>query len=249
MREHDCMDIFSDLEAEYDRLDNILGELDNDSWMSISGAPGWTVSDVVLHLAQTDEAVVISLNAPIEGTSWRESDVTVDEMVDALVRDQRAEPSSVFGRWRAARRASVAALRAADPRRRFRWAAAPLKPTTLATTRLAEHWAHGLDITGPLGIDYPDTDRLHHIAWLGFSTLPYAFGLEGVEPPPMYCELSGPGGDLWYFGSSEAASRIVGSAGEFCRVGARRLLPGDSQLVASGPHAELALRALRNYAY
>jgi hypothetical protein len=35
--------------------------------------------------------------------------------------------------------------------------AGPVKPATLATTRLTEHWAHGLDITGPLGVDFPDT--------------------------------------------------------------------------------------------
>lgn len=243
------MDIFSDLEAEYDRLENILCELDEHRWTSMSGAPGWTVSDVVLHLAQTDESVVISLSAPTEGTSWRDHDVTIDDMADAMVRSQRAEPTAVFDRWRAARRASVAALRTADPHRRFSWAAAPLKPITLATTRLAEHWAHGLDITEPFGIDYPDTDRLRHIAWLGYSTQPYAFGLEGVQPAPLYCELTGPNGDVWCFGSSDAATRIVGSAGDFCRVGARRLLPGDSGLTATGPHAQLALRVLRNYAY
>ena len=32
----------------------------------------------------------------------------------------------------------------------------PVKPATLATTRLAEHWAHGLDITVPLGIKFPE---------------------------------------------------------------------------------------------
>ena len=64
-----------------------------------------------------------------------------------------------------------AALRTADPDRRLRWAQAPLKPATLATTRLAEHWAHGLDITEPLGIAFPDTAgwtrrlaRLRHTA-------------------------------------------------------------------------------------
>ena len=38
----------------------------------------------------------------------------------------------------------------------------PAKPATLATTRLAEHWAHGLDITGPLRVEFPDTGRLRH---------------------------------------------------------------------------------------
>jgi hypothetical protein len=37
------------------------------------------------------------------------------------------------------------------------WVETPMKPASLATTRLAECCPHGLDITGPLGIDFPDT--------------------------------------------------------------------------------------------
>ena len=68
------------------------------------------------------------------------------------------------------------------PTARWRGRRAPLKPATLATTRLAEHWAHALDIVEPLGIPFPDTDRLRHIAWLGHGTLPYAFGLPASRP-------------------------------------------------------------------
>ena len=157
-------------------------------------------------------------------------------------------PSEVFERWRTARRDAVAALREADPAQRLPWAAAPLKPTTLATTRLAEHWAHGLDITGPLDIPFPDTDRLRHIAWLAHGSLPYAFTLVGEEPHDVFCELTAPDGTTWRYGSPEADSTITGSAGMFCRVGARRLAPADSGLVASGPHGPAALRVLRNYA-
>jgi hypothetical protein len=31
------------------------------------------------------------------------------------------------------------------------WVETPMKPASLATTRLAECWTHGLDITGPAG--------------------------------------------------------------------------------------------------
>ena len=170
-------------------------------------------------------------------------------MVEEQVRADHAAPSEVLARFQAAWRASVAALRAADPDRRVSWAAAPLRPGTLATTRLAEHWAHGLDITGPLGIDFPDTDRLRHVAWLGHATLPYAFALAGDEAHPVHCELVGPHGDVWRYGPVDADSTITGPAGAFCRVGARRLAPEDSGLVASGPHGEAALRVLRNYAF
>jgi len=51
------MVIFDDLEAEQQRLENILDALDSGQWASASGAAGWTIADVVLHLAQSEEAV------------------------------------------------------------------------------------------------------------------------------------------------------------------------------------------------
>jgi uncharacterized protein (TIGR03084 family) len=129
------------------------------------------------------------------------------------------------------------------------WATTPLSPTTLATTRLAEHWAHALDIVGPLGIDFPDSDRLRHIAWLAHRSLPYGFAVAGQEPHDVYCELTAPDGTtVWSYGDVATTSRITGSAGAFCRVGAQRLAPEKSGLVTSGPYADAALRVLRNYA-
>ena len=245
------VNVFDDLVAEQDRLETILGSLDAGAWESESGALGWTVVDVVLHLAQTEEAVVATAaagagDAPDGG--WRVGGETVDAAVDRQVRAERAAPPVVFERWRAARREAVAALRAADPGGALRWAQTPLKPTTLATTRLAEHWAHGLDITGPLGIAYPDTARLRHVAWLGHATLPYAFGLTGAAFGGVFCELVGPDDSTWRFGDPAAPSSIRGPAAEFCRVGARRLRPADTTLVADGPDGAKALDLLRNYA-
>ena len=54
------MAIFDDLEAEQDRLEEILGGLDRAQWAAPSAAQGWTVADVVLHLAQSEEAVIAS---------------------------------------------------------------------------------------------------------------------------------------------------------------------------------------------
>jgi uncharacterized protein (TIGR03084 family) len=241
-------EIFDDLEAEGDQLESVLAGLSERAWRSASAAAGWTVADVVLHLAQTEEAVVASATSGGEVVDWRRFAGTVDEAMDAMVRAERGAPPEIFARWRAARRAALAALRQADPQRRLGWVTSPLKPRTLATTRLAEHWAHALDITVALEIDYPDTARLRHIAWLGHSTLPYAFALAGQRPGEVYCELTAPDGTSWSYGSPEADSSISGPAGGFCRVGARRLAPEDSGLVARGPRGMAALRVLRNYA-
>jgi uncharacterized protein (TIGR03084 family) len=139
-------------------------------------------------------------------------------------------------------------LHAADPNRRFQWVTTTLRPNTLATTRLAEHWAHGLDVTEPFGADYPDTDRLRHIAWLAHATLPYAFAMNGHESADVYCELSAPSGDVWRFGNDDASSRITGTASAFCRVAAQRMDATRSGLNASGPVGELALNVVRTYA-
>ena len=124
----------------------------------------------------------MGLSAPTgHGDDWRRFGNTVDEAMEVLVRAERTAGAVVLQRWRKARCLALDALRAAEPQRRLRWVATSLKPRTLATTRLAEHWAHALDITRPLAIAYPDTSRLRHIAWLGHGTLPYAFALAGLE--------------------------------------------------------------------
>jgi uncharacterized protein (TIGR03084 family) len=241
------VDVFTDLEAELAQMEAMLDRLTPDQWLSPSVAAGWSIADVVLHLAQTEEAIPLSVGAEDEA-GWREGDEHVDEMVEQWVRRERDEPARIFERWRSAHRRSVATLRAAEPDRKVRWAAAPLKPATLATTRIAEHWAHAFDIAAPLGLDYPDTDRLRHVAWLGHSTLPYAFGLEGLEPQPVFVELTSPTGETWTFGDPSAPTHVRGPAAEFCRIGARRLMPEETSVVATGPAAEQTLRLLRNYA-
>lgn len=244
--------ILADLTAEYDRLEAMLARCGPADWERPSAAPGWTVADVVAHLVLTEEAVVRSvahqagLLDAVDRSGNREADL--ESAVAGDVRTAGMDGPAAFARWRAARRASVEALAGADPDRPVPWAADPLKPRTLATTRLAEHWAHALDLAGPLGADLPDTARLRHIAWLGHATLPYAFRLAGLDPVPVRAELTGPGGEAWAFGPADAPTRVTGPAGDFCRLGAHRLAPGDTRLVGTGPHGDDVLRLLRNWA-
>ncbi len=240
---------FDDLIAEAMRLESILGLLTEAQWLTESSATGWSVADVVLHLAQSDEGVVASVGGanPREGIAALD---TVDGWAAQRVNAERAAPTQVFTRWRQARGAAVSALRAADPQTSLRWVTGPVKPATLATTRLAEYWAHGLDITGPLDIDFPDTSRLRHIAWLAHRTLPYVLaGLALPRRTPVRCSLTAPDEvTTWNFGPDDTESEISGPAGAFCRVAAQRLDPAASGLQATGPHGATALRAIRTYA-
>jgi uncharacterized protein (TIGR03084 family) len=240
--------VIDDLAAEQERLESLLAGLSEEQWSAPSAAAGWSVADVVLHLAQTEELVSASIANAGRADLWERGDQPLDDAVDDAVRAERAPAEAIFRRWQSARRAAIDALRTADPAQRVPWAATPLKPAVLATTRLAEHWAHGRDITGPLGLSFPDTARLRHIAWLGHRTLPYAFEVARLAPHEIRCELSGPDGESWTYGPESADSVVRGPAGDFCRVGARRLAPADSRLVAEGPHAAESLTVLRNYA-
>jgi uncharacterized protein (TIGR03084 family) len=242
------MTVIDDYVAETERLEGILGLLTGPQWLAQSGAGGWSVADVVLHLAQSEEVVVASVSGsgPLAAAA---AAGTVDAWAAQMVDAQRAAPKQVFARWRSARDAAVAALRSADPQLPLEWVTGPVKPATLATTRLAEHWAHGLDITGALRIDLPDTSRLQHIAWLAHRTLPYAFTLAGQAPAAVRCALTAPDGvTTWTFGPGDADSAITGPAGAFCRVAAQRLDPSASGLQATGPHGAMALRVVRTYA-
>ena len=242
------MTVVDDYAAETVRLESILGLLTEAQWLAESGADGWSVADVVLHLAQSDEGVVASVGGadPRAGAAGAG---TVDEWAAQMVDAERGSPTQVFARWRQARDAAVEALRAADPQVPVQWVTGPVKPATLATTRLAEHWAHGLDITEPLGIDFPDTSRLRNIAWLAHRTLPYALSRAGEPPAAVRCSLTAPDGlAMWTFGPDDAESEISGTAAAFCRVAAQRLDPAVSGLRATGPHGATALRVVRTYA-
>jgi uncharacterized protein (TIGR03084 family) len=242
------MDIFDDLRAEYEQLYGVLSALTPAQWAHPSGAEGWSVAVVVLHLVQSEELAAASI-AGDEARFTGQYAGNVDAAADDRVAAQRGiGPAGLLARWRTTAFATPGALRAQPRGARLQWVTNRISPATLATTRLAEHWAHGHDITDPLGIPYPDTTRLRHIAWLGHRTLPYAFTAEGLDGGPVYCELTGPGGEIWTFGDPGAPSTITGSAAEFCRVGARRLAPAESDLTATGPHGPRALAILRNYA-
>ena len=242
-------DVFDALERQDARLDAILASLSDEQWDAPSLCEGWSVRDVVLHLAQTDEAVVASIEQrpapiPVEGAS------NVDEAMEQWVRKERDSTPDVRARWNDASKAALEGLRTADPNQQLQWAAAPLKAKTLATTRLSEHWIHTLDIADPLGIDNPDTEDIHDIAWLAWRTIPYAFMRAGRDDAPtVRAELVAPDGTTVVFGDENAACVVTGSMGEFCRIAARRMSPEYATTVtAEGEKADDVLALVRTYA-
>ena len=249
-------DILGALADQQDELSGLLAGRTDDEWRRPSLLDGWTVADVVLHLAQTNELSIASAQARLpevaEGMGagpGRAS--TVDERADLMVAAERDLAVSVLHqRWLDGVDTLRSVLAAADPHQRVMWVAGALSIQTLATTRLAETWIHTGDVAAAFGVTLPPTDRLRHIARLAWRTLPYAFARGGRElHGPVAFELRSPTGDAWNFAPDAAAVTVVrGDGAELCLVAARRVDPADTGLRAEGPDAEAVLELVRTYA-
>jgi uncharacterized protein (TIGR03084 family) len=244
--------LLADLAAQHAELAGVLAGLDTAGWDAPSRCTGWSVSDVVLHLAQTDEMALASLGGTLhqhlehKATAWSTA-TSVDSAAGLLVDAERGEPAdAVHRRWLDTSEALRAALAAADPHERVTWVAGQLAVRTLATTRLTECWIHTRDVT----LDVPVPDRIEHVARLAWRTLPYAFAQAGLPAPgEVAFVLAAPDGGTWAIGDPETAATVVrGAAFDLCEVAGQRGSAADRGLTASGPDAEAVLRLVRTFA-
>jgi uncharacterized protein (TIGR03084 family) len=242
-------DLVNDLEAEMRVLDAALVSLDSLAWDIPSPAKGWTLRDCVVHLAETDDSaakIVETASAELQGdqeltassrsarTSQREGVLT-----EGQLRGRSLEPAELV-EWRhCAGRRLIEALRHLHGDERLRWAGRPMSARSFTSARILEHWSHGLDVLDAAGIQPVDTDRLRHVAHLGYITREFSYRNRGLTPPqsPLRLELAGPSGEQWTWGPDDAPDRITGTAGDFCRVVAQRIHLVDTSLKADGPHA------------
>jgi uncharacterized protein (TIGR03084 family) len=247
--------IMQALTEQHRELDGLLTRLDGQAWARpVPGCPGWSVADVVLHLAQTDELVVASVDEGFAAAAARitgaVTEGTVDDVVGLMVeRERGASGPSVLARWRAASAAVRSVLAGSDPRRPLPWVVTDLPARTMATTRLSECWIHTHDVADAVGVALVPGERLWHIARLAVRTVPYAFTRAGLPAPgPVAAHLTAPSGGTWVFGDADAPTVVTGPAIDFCLVAARRLDPPASALTATGPDATDVLRLVRTYA-
>jgi uncharacterized protein (TIGR03084 family) len=237
-------------------LSGLLAGLSDDDWERPSRCEGWSVGDVVLHLCQTDEMAIASLERRLPAfleamTSGVGPASSVDDGADLMVaRERGGPPTEVRGRWQTGADELIRLFEAGDLRSRVDWVAGQLSTRTLASTRLAETWIHTGDIAAGVGVDLVPTDRLQHIARLAWRTLPYAFARAGRElHGPVAFELTGPGGQRWdLVPDEEPATTIRGRALELCLVAARRAGPTEADLRAEGPDGDAVLELVRTYA-
>lgn len=249
--------VLADLRAEGDQLRAAVADLDPEAWSTTTPAQGWTIATQVAHLAWTDEVAVLAAGAHEPGGKEAWDAVVLEALgdptgyVDTRAHEvARLTPEELLSRWDAARPALADALRRVPEGARMPWFGPPMSPTSMATARFMETWAHALDVYDALGLHPAATDRIRHVAHIGVRTRGFAYANHGLDVPAeeVRVELAAPSGATWAWGPEDAPQRVSGSAEEFCRLVTQRVHRDDTALRADGEDAEQWLRIAQAFA-
>ena len=232
----------ADLRAEGDELDALVAPLPAQRWSDPTPAPGWTIAHQIGHLLWTDRVSLLSITDEAAfAATVTEAMSDPSGFVDAAAAALAAlPPAELLAQWRHTRGQLNEALSTVADGRKLHWFGPPMSAMSMATARLMETWAHGLDVADALGVKRPATDRLRSIAHIGVRTRDFAFAVNNLAPPsePFRVELRGPGGDIWTWGPADAAQTVKGSAEDFCCLVTQRRRLADLDVTGSGDDAQ-----------
>src|SRR3954468_15058244 len=244
--------IVDDLRAESDDLDGLVADLSADGGTTAPPAPGWTVAHQIAHLLWTDRVALLSVNDEagfneVLGAAAEDPSGFVDRGAEQIA---GTAPGELLADWRSTRHRLHDALLAVPDGRKLPWFGPPMGAASMATARLMETWAHGLDVADALGVRQPATARLQSIAHIGVRTRDFAFAINGLAPPvdPFRVELVAPDGTAWTWGPEDAPQRVTGSAEDFCLLVTQRRPPAALDVSAEGDDAQRWLTIAQAFA-
>lgn len=233
--------VVADLEAESAQLDTLVAGLDDAGWATPTPAPGWTIAHQIAHLAWTDEVAAIAATDPDRfGALLSEAASGAATYVDDAAEAGAAAPADeILAGWRAARDRLADALREVPAGVKIPWFGPPMSAASMATARLMETWAHGLDVADALGVPVVPTDRIRSVAHIGVRTRDFAYIVNGRTPPaePFHYALTAPSGEIWTWGPDDASNSVRGPALDFCFLVTQRRALADLALELTGPDA------------
>jgi uncharacterized protein (TIGR03084 family) len=248
----DAGPMVADLEAESDALDALVRPLPPGEWATATPAPGWTIAHQIAHLYWTDRVSLLSVTDEAAfGEVLTRAAANPAGFVDAAAEELATEPPAELLRgWRTTRARLHDELRLVPQDRKLLWFGPPMTAASMATARLMETWAHGLDVADALGVTRPATDRLRSIAHLGVRTRDFAFSVHGLPAPgaPFHVKLRAPEGGSWEWGPADADQRVSGSGEDFCLLVTQRRPLRELDIVAEGPDAERWLEIAQAFA-
>lgn len=244
--------ILVDLAAEYADLDALVGELPSADWNRPTPASGWTIAHQIAHLAEGERNAVLAATDPDGFQALRERALAEFDTYSDHITHERARrpPGDLLTTWRGERAALLGALPAVPEGTRLPWFGPPMSVASMATARLMETWAHGVDVADALCTCRQPTSRLRHVAHISVRTRDFAFTMNRRHPPEQHfrVELRAPSGELWTWGPDDATQQVFGPALDFCLLATQRRHRADLDVVAFGPDANTWLDIAQAYA-
>ena len=236
----DLAEVQRDLIDEQEALDVIVAGLTLDQWALSTPSPGWDITAQVGHLTYFDGAAAMAVTDPDAFSAgvealYASATASEDGGDDFTLGTLRAlNPQGRLAAWRANRQLLADASATLTESTRIAWYGPSMGAKSFLTARLMEVWAHGNDIIEALGGTRAPTDRLRHIAQLGYITRGWSYTVRGETVPEgtIRVALAGPSGTMFTWGPHDATETVSGAIEDFCLVVTQRRHFDDTTLQA-----------------
>lgn len=211
-------------------MDALLAAAVDDDWSRVI-VEGWTLQELVAHLAAKDGLLAASVGAPVLGPvldSARTATDSAARTAGVQAYERARSPEQTRRDWRAQADAlcrHLANLPASEPAA-LDGLNAPVSDHILA--RALETWVHTDDAAriARIRLPHPVPEHIHPTADMCARLLPWTMLLSGHDASgrTLLLELTGPGGGVWHLplgvedgaASGEPDARITADVVAFC---------------------------------
>ena len=212
-------EILSNLVAEQQLLDQYLQSIPVRNWDTKTSFKNWNITAHVSYLSALEDLGHNVLKK--KGTDFNKykGPKGLEKFEkEAIAKGKDMRPQDVIEWWRMSRASVIESLAKCTPGKKITWWKNEIDCRTFAVTKLAETWAHSLDVYESMNKDYEDTVRVEHVALYGWLNAENATKLNKSKFEDLRIELIGPEYKAWQFGNENSKNTIKGSAGDWCRV-------------------------------
>ena len=212
-------EILSNLVAEQQLLDQYLQSIPVRNWDTKTSFKNWNITAHVSYLSALEDLGYNALKKKGSDFNKYKGPKGLEKFEkEAIAKGKDMRPQDVIEWWRMSRASVIESLAKCTPGKKITWWKNEIDCRTFAVTKLAETWAHSLDVYESMNKDYEDTVRVEHIALYGWLNAENATKLNKSKFEDLRIELIGPEYKAWQFGNENSKNTIKGSAGDWCRV-------------------------------
>ena len=212
-------DILSNLVAEQQLLDQYLQSIPVRNWNTKTTFKNWDITAHVSYLSAMEDLGYNALKKKGSDFNKYKGPKGLEKFEkEAIAKGKDMRPQDVIEWWRISRASVIETLAKCSPGKKLTWWKNEIDCRTFAVTKLAETWAHSLDVYESMNKDYEDTTRIEHVALYGWLNAEHATKLNKSKFQDLRIELIGPEYKAWQFGDENAKNSIKGSASDWCRV-------------------------------